>query len=117
MELAAALFAAARPHHLKADQTLFTAGDPGDGCYRVSGKISVDEVNELLDVELPDEEWDSVGGLLLDIFGRIPPEGEEIRFQGLVFKVEKVQGRRIAKVLITRDTEASPNPEGALAGH
>jgi CBS domain containing-hemolysin-like protein len=89
----------------------------GDGCYRVSGKISVDEVNELLDVELPDEEWDSVGGLLLDIFGRIPPEGQEIRFQGLVFKVEKVQGRRIAKVLITRDPEASPNPEGALAGH
>jgi magnesium and cobalt exporter, CNNM family len=89
----------------------------GDGCYRVSGKISVDEVNELLDVELPDEEWDSVGGLLLDIFGRIPPEGEEIRFQGLVFKVEKVQGRRIAKVLITRDPESSPSPEGALAGH
>jgi CRP/FNR family cyclic AMP-dependent transcriptional regulator len=34
-ELAAALFATARPHRLKADQTLFTAGDPGDGCYRV----------------------------------------------------------------------------------
>jgi len=34
-EMSAALFAAARPHHLKADQTLFTAGDPGDGCYRV----------------------------------------------------------------------------------
>jgi CRP/FNR family transcriptional regulator, cyclic AMP receptor protein len=34
-ELAAALFAAARPRHLKADQTLFTAGDPGDGCYRI----------------------------------------------------------------------------------
>lgn len=34
-ELSAALFAAARSHHLKADQTLFMAGDPGDGCYRV----------------------------------------------------------------------------------
>jgi CRP/FNR family cyclic AMP-dependent transcriptional regulator len=34
-EMSAALFAAARPHSLKADQTLFTAGDPGDGCYRV----------------------------------------------------------------------------------
>lgn len=34
-ELSAALFAVARRHHLKADQTLFTAGDPGDGCYRV----------------------------------------------------------------------------------
>jgi CRP-like cAMP-binding protein len=34
-EFSAALFAAARPHHLKADQILFTAGDPGDGCYRI----------------------------------------------------------------------------------
>ena len=33
--LSAALFATARPHRLKADQTLFVAGDPGDGCYRV----------------------------------------------------------------------------------
>src|SRR3954471_187530 len=43
-ELAAALFATARPHKLKADQTLFTAGDPGDGCYRVEQgllKVSV----------------------------------------------------------------------------
>jgi CRP/FNR family transcriptional regulator len=43
-ELAAALFAAARPHRLKADQTLFVAGDPGDGCYRVEQgllKVSV----------------------------------------------------------------------------
>jgi CRP-like cAMP-binding protein len=34
-EFSAALFAAARPHRLKADQVLFTAGDPGDGCYRI----------------------------------------------------------------------------------
>jgi CRP/FNR family cyclic AMP-dependent transcriptional regulator len=43
-ELSAALFAAARVHRLKAGQTLFTAGDPGDGCYRVEQgllKVSV----------------------------------------------------------------------------
>lgn len=43
-ELSAALFATARPHRLKADQVLFTAGDPGDGCYRVEQgllKVSV----------------------------------------------------------------------------
>ena len=43
-ELSAALFATARPHRLKADQVLFTAGDPGDGCYRLEQgllKVSV----------------------------------------------------------------------------
>jgi CBS domain containing-hemolysin-like protein len=72
----------------------------GDGLYRVSGKASVDDVNELLDVELPDEEWDTVAGLMLDLFGRIPKSGDSVEFQGLKFTAEEVQGRRIAKVLI-----------------
>ena len=72
----------------------------GEGLYRVSGKASVDDVNELLDVELPDEEWDTVAGLMLDLFGRIPKSGDTVEFQGLTFTAEEVQGRRIAKVLI-----------------
>ena len=83
----------------------------GDGVYRVSGKASVDDVNELLDAELPDEEWDTVAGLVLDLFGKIPREGEEVTFQGLRFRAEEVQGRRIAKVLITPAPEPRPDPE------
>jgi CBS domain containing-hemolysin-like protein len=71
------------------------------GVYRVSGKASIDDVNEVLGVELPDEEWDTVAGFVLDLFGRIPKEGEEQGFQGLRFRAEEVLGRRIAKVLIT----------------
>jgi len=87
----------------------------GDGVYRVSGKTSIDDVNELLDSELPDEEWDTVGGLVLDLFGKIPDPGEEKEFQGLRFKAEEVQGRRVATVLITREP-ASADPEESLAG-
>ena len=83
----------------------------GDGVYRVSGKASVDDVNELLDAELPDEEWDTVAGLVLDLFGKIPRQGEEVSFQGLRFRAEEVQGRRIAKVLITPAPEPDPDPE------
>ena len=72
------------------------------GVYRVSGKASIDDVNDLLGTELPDEEWDTLAGLVLDVFQRIPKEGEEIEFQGLRFRAEEVQGRRIATVLITR---------------
>ncbi len=77
----------------------------GEGVYRVNGKVSINEVNELLDVELPDEEWDTVGGLVLGLMGSIPKEGEEVSFQSLKFKAERVQGRRIASVLITREEE------------
>ena len=75
----------------------------GSDRFRVSGKASIDDVNELLGVELPDEEWDTVAGLVLDLFGRIPKKGEDVTFEGLRFKAEEIQGRRIAKVLITRD--------------
>jgi magnesium and cobalt exporter, CNNM family len=74
----------------------------GDGVYRVSGKTSIDDVNEMLDTELPDEEWDTVGGLVLDIFGKIPVNGDEQEFQGLKFRAAEVQGRRVATVVISR---------------
>jgi CBS domain containing-hemolysin-like protein len=79
----------------------------GDGVYRVSGKASIDDVNEFLGAELPDEEWDTVAGLILDLFGKIPDVGEDTVFQGLKFEVEDVQGRRVAKVLITREPAAN----------
>ena len=85
----------------------------GDGVYRVDGKVGIDEINELLDVQLPDEEWDTVGGLMLGLLGSIPEEGQDVTFQGLVFKAERVNGRRIAKVLISR---AEPQPEPETAG-
>ena len=74
----------------------------GDGIYRVSGKTSIDDLNDTLGTALPDEEWDTVGGLVLDIFGKIPDPGEEADFQGLRFRAEEVQGRRVATVVITR---------------
>jgi CBS domain containing-hemolysin-like protein len=83
----------------------------GDGVYRVSGKASVDDVNELLDAELPDEEWDTVAGLVLDLFGKIPRQGEEVTFQGLRFRAEEVQGRRISKVLITPEPQPDRDPK------
>jgi len=76
-----------------------------EGILRVDGKLAIHEVSRLLDVELPDEEWDTIGGLILDLLGAIPKEGQTVGFEGLVFTVERVQGRRIAKVLIHRRGE------------
>jgi len=83
-----------------------------DDVYRVDGKLSIDEVNEVLDVELPDEEWDTVGGLMLGLMGSIPEEGEEVSYQNLRFTAEQVNGRRISKVLITREEAPEGAPDG-----
>ncbi|MEX0990666.1 MAG: hemolysin family protein [Actinomycetota bacterium] len=74
----------------------------GEAEYLVNGRLPIDELNETLQVELPDDEWDTVAGLMLNLIGDIPSEGQEVNFQGLKFRAEQVQGRRIAKVHITQ---------------
>jgi CBS domain containing-hemolysin-like protein len=73
-----------------------------DNTYRASGRVSIDEINELLDVDLPHDEWDTVAGLMYGLLGAVPTQGETVTHGDLTFTAEKVQGRRIEKVLITR---------------
>jgi CBS domain containing-hemolysin-like protein len=73
--------------------------------------MGIGEVNEILDVELPDEEWDTVGGLMLGLMGSIPDEGETVDFQSLRFTAEKVNGRRIVKIRIERREPQDATPE------
>jgi CBS domain containing-hemolysin-like protein len=80
--------------------------------FRVNGGVPISQINELLDVELPDEEWDTVAGLMLGLLGEIPAQGQEVRFQNLTFIAERVQRRRIAQVLIKRE---EPKPAEVTA--
>ena len=76
------------------------------GGIRAPGRTPIDEVNEVLGVELPDTEWDTVGGLVFNLLGHVPEAGETVRFQGLEFRTERVEGRRIASVAIVPVPEA-----------
>lgn len=73
-----------------------------DRSFRVNGRLSIDDLNELLEAELPHAEWDTVAGLMYGILGAVPTQGETVVFQDFLFTAEKVQGRRIAKVLVER---------------
>jgi putative hemolysin len=77
----------------------------GDGDLRVDGGLSIDELNELLGLELPDSDWDTVGGFLLGTLGHVPQEGEHVDHNGHEFTVEKMEGHRIARVRVTRPHE------------
>jgi CBS domain containing-hemolysin-like protein len=68
--------------------------------WRVDARLPVDELNELLDTELPDEEWDTVGGLLFGLLGHVPDPGEEVQTDSVRLVAELVKGRRISKVLV-----------------
>jgi CBS domain containing-hemolysin-like protein len=76
-----------------------------DGIAVVPGVVPVDEINERLHLELPeDEEYDSIGGFVLHELGRVPAAGEAVEADGARLVVDKMQGNRIERVRIERRT-------------
>lgn len=78
----------------------------------VNARIHVEEINELLGTRLPQEDVDTVAGLVYSLFGRVPAQGEQVTLPGVELKVEKTLGQRITRVRITRTTPA-PQEEAA----
>ena len=69
------------------------------GHYRVNARYSLIELGELFELELDDEDVDSVGGLLTKELGRLPKQGDQVSFSGLTLIADRIEGRR--KRLIT----------------
>jgi len=82
----------------------------------VDGRVSIDDLAEMFDVEIPKNDFDSIGGLIVNELGRMPSVGDHVRVNGISLRVLSVSGRRIKKVRVTRvaderASEESPAPE------
>jgi CBS domain containing-hemolysin-like protein len=73
-----------------------------DDGWLVDGKLDVDDLADLAGIELPDEEWDTVGGLVFGLAGRVPDEGDTFEVEGLQFTAYAVDGRRISRVKVAK---------------
>lgn len=69
-----------------------------DGSYLIDARLDIDDFGELVGSTIPDEDWDTVGGLILGLAGRVPSEGEKFEFNRHTLTVERVQGRRVAQI-------------------
>jgi len=81
-----------------------------DGVHVVPGMSHPHELKELTGFEMPDGNYETLAGFLLELFDRIPAPGDHISFDGWEFKVVEMERRRIAQVLMVR---ASPHPARA----
>lgn len=81
-----------------------------EGVYVLSGLLHPDEVAQICGFEMPEGDFETLGGFLLDEFGRIPAPGDQLGFEAWEFKVKEMDGRRIAEVLAVR-TVAEPRVE------
>ena len=62
--------------------------------------MAIDDLNDLLDLDLPHEDFDTVGGFVFGQFGRQPEAGESVCYENLEFIVEKTDGRRVDQITL-----------------
>ena len=81
--------------------------------FTVDGTTPIDEIEDLVGVELPETEYDTIAGLMMERLGRIPNPGEHpsVSIPPLTLTVGAVEDRRIARILIEKIVPAEPPVE------
>jgi putative hemolysin len=70
--------------------------------FVVSGQSNLDEVNEMLDTNLQSTDFNTLGGFVFGLFGRMPKVGEQLKYKNLKLEVLELEGRKISKVKVTK---------------
>lgn len=83
-----------------------------DNTYIVSGMLDLGEINDILHVNMPEEEFDTVSGLVLSHSGKMPEVGDEVEVDNVYFRIEEVDDKRISKIRIEkRDADSNKAEE------
>jgi len=73
-----------------------------EGVFRVKAGTEIEDFNQTLGANFSDEEFDTVGGLVVSRFGHLPKRGESVKFDGFLFSVLRADSRRLHAVRVTR---------------
>jgi magnesium and cobalt transporter len=84
----------------------------GERQYAVKALTRIDEFNDYFGTELPDDEFDTVGGLVANAFGKLPRRGETVRIGELEFRVLRADRRRIDLLRVVTPTDVLPPADG-----
>ena len=71
--------------------------------FQIDGGMHIDETNEKMGLGLPTGDYDTVAGFILNLIGRIPRQGEQIKYKDLKIAITKMTGVKIDEVLITKE--------------
>ena len=91
-------------HDPEEEELIRADGDNnGKPCFAVRALARIEDFNEFFECELDDEEYDTIGGLVMHELGRLPRRGESIEFGGFEFSVTKADKRRIDALQVVRN--------------
>ena len=76
-----------------------------DGSTLVNAWANLDDFEERFGIQVPREGYDTVGGFIIHLLGKVPRKGEEIIFEGLSMKIQAADAKRVSRILVTRPSE------------
>ena len=83
----------------------------GENAFELDGGFHVEEANEELGLGLPAGDYETVAGFILNHLGKIPRQGEQLKYRNLKFVITEMRGVKIEKVMVTREVvDAAPAP-------
>jgi len=78
--------------------------------YQIDGSMRIEEVNEEMHLDLPEGDYETVAGFILCLLGHIPRQNEQLRYRGLKLVITEMRGRKIEKILLTKEKPAVGGP-------
>jgi putative hemolysin len=85
----------------------------GDNIVIADAIISIDKINEILNIEIPENGFETLGGFIFDLLGRVPRKGEKIKYQNCQMIIEQVVKNRIRRIKIIKEL---PQTESNIPG-
>jgi magnesium and cobalt exporter, CNNM family len=82
----------------------------GESVYAIDGRIPITEVNEYFDLDLPHEDFDTIGGYILGVLGRPPEPADTVEVDGVILQVKSVDGPRVSMLTLQRKEDVRPRP-------
>lgn len=83
--------------------------ESGDGCYEVLGSTEIGKIERLFDMEIEDDDFTTIAGLVINESGKVPRSGEHLTFRGLDVEVLQADERRIGRLRVKRSEENNGN--------
>ena len=75
--------------------------------FSIDGGMRVEQANEEMELELPTGDYETVAGFILNLLGHIPKRGEQVRYKGMKIIITEMRGRKIEKILLTKEKHAT----------
>jgi putative hemolysin len=78
--------------------------------FQIDGSMRIEEANEEMELGLPEGEYETVAGFVLDLLGHIPKQGKQLRYKGLKIVITKMRGLKIEEILLTKEKKKQDVP-------